>query len=155
MSHRKLSSPTNSTAAFIVGSSPRNATQMLRLKYSVGASGQILMLGVAAEVPMLLHPLQPVGHPSAVGLDVDHLQLREFLEHAVPDEPRHRRHRLERMRQDVAADVGVHPIAERRHRRRGRFMRRDRLAELFDLRPQRQIVVVDRACEPRPGLGRM
>src|SRR5208283_4371026 len=36
VSHRKLLSPTISSAAFIVGSSPRKATKKLLLKYSVG-----------------------------------------------------------------------------------------------------------------------
>src|SRR6266851_764150 len=69
---------------------------------------------IAAELPMLLHPLQPVRNPSAVGFDMHDRETRELLEHAEPDQTRHRRHRLERMRQDVPARMRVHPLAERR-----------------------------------------
>src|ERR1700687_2808500 len=48
------------------------------------ALGEVLMLGVAAVLPMLLHPLQPVWNPSAVGLDMDHFQVRQLLEYAEP-----------------------------------------------------------------------
>src|SRR5713226_9020861 len=95
------------------------------------ALGEVLMLGVAAVLPMLLHALQPVWNPSAVSLDMDHLQVRQFLEYAEPDKARHRSHRLKRMREDVAANVRVHPVTERRHRRGGRLMGRDRLADLL------------------------
>src|SRR5690348_6800891 len=61
---------------------------------------QFGMLGIAAELPMLLHPLQPVWNPSAVRLDMHDRKAREVLRYAEPDEARHRRHRLERMRQD-------------------------------------------------------
>src|ERR1700722_996635 len=82
------------------------------------AFAQILVLRVAAEIPMLFHPLQPVGNPSAVGFYLDHAEFRELLDDAIPDKTGHRRHRFERMRQDVAGDVGVHPVAERLDRRR-------------------------------------
>src|SRR5712692_6280229 len=92
-----------------------------------GLHPQFGMLGVATELPMLLHPLQPVRNPSAVGLDMHDREARELLEHAEPDETRHRRHRLERMRQDVTARMRVHPLAERRQAWRGSIMDRDRL----------------------------
>jgi len=62
------------------------------------ALGEVLVLGVAAELPMLLHPLQPVRGPAAVRLDMDDFQLGALLEDPEPDQPRHCRHRFERMR---------------------------------------------------------
>src|SRR5271165_5244457 len=97
------------------------------------AFAQILVLRVAAEVPMLLHPLQPVRNPSAVGFDLHDAQLGKFFDDAVPDETSHRGHRLERMRQDVAGDVGVHPVAERLDGRGARIVSGNRAPELFDL----------------------
>src|SRR5208282_1915046 len=99
------------------------------------AFGQILMLRVAAEIPVLFHPLQPVWNPSAVGLDLDDAEPREFFDNAVPDEARHRSHRLERMRQDVAGDMGVHAIAERFHGRRARIVGGNRASQFFDFGP--------------------
>src|SRR5579862_1037614 len=90
------------------------------------AFAQILVFRVPAEIPMLFHPLQPVRNPSAVGLDLHHAKFRELLDNAVPDKTRHRGHRLERMRQDVAGDVSVHPIAERLDRRGTGIVRGDR-----------------------------
>ena len=60
--------------------------------------------------PFGAHCLDP--RAGLEGLDVHDPQLGKFFEDAVPDKAGHRRHRLERMRQDVAADVGIHPIAE-------------------------------------------
>src|SRR5277367_5093192 len=107
------------------------------------AFAQILVFRVAAEVPMLLHPLQPVRNPSAVSFDLYDAQLGKLFDDAVPDETSHRGHRLEWMRQDVAGDVGVYPVAERLNRRGARIVRGNRAPELFDLGPERQVVVME------------
>src|SRR6202789_4365974 len=48
------------------------------------ALAQILVLRVAAEVPMLFHPLQPVRYPAAVCLNLHDAQLGELFDDAVP-----------------------------------------------------------------------
>src|SRR5207247_103436 len=52
----------------------------IRFEVFARSLGQVLVLGVAAEAPMLLHALQPVGNPSAVRLDLYDLELRISLE---------------------------------------------------------------------------
>ena len=103
---------------------------------------QVGMLRVAGELPVLLHALQEIGHPAGVGLDVDGDETREVLEHAVPDEARHRRHRLEGMSEDVPRRVRVHALAVGRQMRRAGIVDADRTTEALDLRPQREVVAV-------------
>ena len=80
------------------------------------------MLGVAAELPVLFHALQPVGSPAAIALDVDDFELREFFKDTEPDQAGHGRHGLKRMGENMAAGMRVHAVAKRGHRGRSRVM---------------------------------
>ena len=57
----------------------------------------ILVLGVATEIPVLFHALEPVRSPAAITFHMDHFECGQLLEDAKPDQSRHGRHRLERM----------------------------------------------------------
>ena len=110
------------------------------------------MLGVAGELPVLLHALQPVGEPAGVGFDVHHLETGMAFDHAVPDEAHHRHHGFEGMGDDVAGGVGLHAFAEGGQVGRAGIVDAHRLAEGLNGGPQAFVgLVVQIASAHRVG----
>ena len=106
------------------------------------------MLGVARELPVLLHALEEIRDPAGVGLDVHHGEAREVLEDPVPDEAHHGAHRLEGMRQDVPRGVRVHAVAVGGEVGRARVVEADGLPQALDLGPEREVVAVVEVAAP-------
>ena len=76
-------------------------------------------------LPVLVHALQPVGHPAAAGFQMGHLELGESLQHAVGAVGYAGQHLLQRMTSDLAAEFAITVRIRLRQHRAGALMDAD------------------------------